>query len=370
MKRLLTFSLLLTLGCGGINIKDFCESGKIVLRPDGQVICLPVEKPSPTPTPVPSPTPTPAPEPTPEPTPTPAPTPTPSPSPEPPRPSPTPTPAPCVPEVLPIGPVDVRNGLKASSCEAPDTSFEGNNKCFRNRPNGAPVPWENDGSGACNPVRLFGGRIEKAFGGVTLMCEEGYDPGNEDMPETRRGCFDAYGRNFQFKGGTWVEFPIKQTHGLNWSGWRLGICPPRLRTCEPTPQPTPTPNPGQQPEGCYPGPWNMQCKWDSCEIKGEPSNSQYADDVAASIKRLGLAGKTIPEPQGEVYGKVIRDDMRAHGYCAASHEDKINRLSDDEVGIWLPTNPIVENLDFCVAPGGGVCVIQAVPHMPARGFPR
>lgn len=145
--------------------------------------------------------------------------------------------------------------------------------------------------------------------------------------------------------------------------------PTPVPTPTPSPSPSPSPSPGQ-PAGCYAGPWRFHCRFPSCEIQGEPSVSLYESVIAESVARLKVAGE-IPESQVMTVARKIEADLQAHGYCAATHDDPANRVSDDEVAVWETTNPRPENLDFCRATGAtpGFCVVLERPFMVARGIP-
>lgn len=127
---------------------------------------------------------------------------------------------------VPAGPVAVTNGLRPSSCQSPGE----NSKCFRDGQGGADVPWEADERSCWSAATVAGqaGRIPKVLGGLALFCEPGY---GSDLDDSARGCFDAYSRRYQFEGGRWVEQALSD----RFSGWWLGICPPRQRTCQADP---------------------------------------------------------------------------------------------------------------------------------------
>lgn len=355
MKKLAVVLAAFTTGCGMLSavvVKLPCPEGMVDVG-DYTQVCVP--KPEPTP----SPTPTPKPEPAPAPTPSPLPTPTPTPAPSP-TPTPTPPPSVCVPDVMPLGPADVRSGLKTSSC----SSFGENRKCFKDGAGGDEVTWEANEK-SCWPAWVVaeqGGRAPRVLGGVALFCEPGY---LSDPDDTSRGCFDAYGRRYQWNGMNWVE----QTIPDRFSGWWLGICPPKLNQCPTDPKPT-------EPATCYSGPWDMECKWDSCErkIDGDPKNPVFAVVVKEAIR--SLIGDTnnyeVTEGFGaEAFGHRIAATLRARGYCAEGF-NKANRISEDEVAVWSPLNPNKEHVDFCVASGAtqGYCVVTQNPWTVARGIKR
>lgn len=280
-------------------------------------------------------------------------------------PGPIPTPTPCVTEPLPVGPaVDVRGGFALSSCK----DFGENRKCFKDGQGGADVPWEADET-SCWPAWVVaeqGGRLPRVLGGVALQCEPGY---LSDSDDTARGCFDKYGRRFKWDGSRWVEQSLV-AQGRNFSGFWFGICPPRVTTCAPSPGPTPGPTP-IPPAGCYTGPWRMHCKWDSCEIKGEPENPAFRDPVVAAIKAVsGANPRFIPEGDALVWARLFRDELKAKGFCSLAEGDPNARVSEDEIAVYSLSNPRLENWDFCVAVGGGQCrIVPEHAFMVARGFP-
>jgi hypothetical protein len=199
--------------------------------PDVKIVIPALPTPPPITIPTPAPTPTPIATPTPEATPTPAPTPTPSPSPTPtPTPQPTPTPVAC--DQVPVQLVSAAGGLKPSSCERPGE----NDKCFLGGQGGEDVPWEADERScwSAQTVAYQANRRLFTLGGLAMWCEPGY---GADEDDTKRGCFDAYGRRVKWGGGRWVEQALVD----RFSGWYLGICPPRA--AKPCVQPSPTPPP-------------------------------------------------------------------------------------------------------------------------------
>lgn len=118
----------------------------------------------------------------------------------------------------------------------------------------------------------------------------------------------------------------------------------------------------------------MYCKWESCEMKGEPPNPVFLGPVRAALLALlgGDVAREIPEGEAKLFGKLLRDELRAKGYCAAAYGDPGARVSEDEVAVWSPGNPLKEHVDFCVATGAtpGHCVIDPRwPFMTSRGFP-
>lgn len=224
-------------------------------------------------------------------------------------PTPSPSPTPCQPEIgPPSGAVDVRQGLKASSCESPGE----NRRCFKGQPSGATVAWEADET-ACWPAWVVAeqGRMPKVLNGIALYCEQGY---LSDPDDTRRGCFDAWGRRYQWDGGVWRE----QVLADRFSGWWLGICPPKApRTCEATPKPIPTPG-TPIPNACTLPPMR--------ECGGRDADSQTSHRWGCCIDSEHPDFGRYPSPF-DAYVEKVQDDIETQRAVAF---DRDGRVDEDE----------------------------------------
>jgi hypothetical protein len=267
-----------------------------------------------------------------------------------------------------------------STCTDPGENL----KCFRNQPNGAGITWPGSPGvpetqpeltcwslGPHSERELASqGRWLVTLGKKTMVCPvKDYPDGGEG---SKPHCWDAYGRRVDWTGAVWIEDSYPQDR---LTGWFHQLCPPEaLAPCPPEPTPTPGPTPGPSPStACYAGPWRMHCKFESCEVPGEPQNAVFTDavdaaamDVRARLKLPGL----LPNEQLPGYMREVRDELRRRGYCASGHDDD-RRISEDEVAVWSAANAFKEHIDISIGTGApiGFTKIDGDPFMVARGIP-
>jgi hypothetical protein len=263
-------------------------------------------------------------------------------------------------------PIEERDGgrwcVASSACawdgERSGPGPQSNQRCF---PGDLPADLRQAGEDSCRPFP-FGAQAGLDSGTFAVLrgalCEPGYFSADPDAQA--RGCYDAYGRRVKSDGSAWREI---RPDGYAWSGWYHGICPPQAMTsCSTGPSPSPS---APAPAECFAGPWRMHCRYESCDIPGEPRDPVHGDAVDAAVAAVAPRWP-IPVTDEDGYTADLARELRAAGYCAATHAQD-PRISHDEVAVWPRTagDPVAKEHWDCVLSSGDT----RYPFMVARGIP-